>query len=103
MAGAPAESLFNRRNRYRACLDIKVEPKFKDWDGKGSLIDFIISKNLHRRHLNESQKGACARDALPFLREEAKARQQLSKGRGKKGSEKIHNLNGTNGRATEHA
>jgi hypothetical protein len=39
--------------------------------------------------------------ALPFLEEEAKERQRLSEGRGRKGPEKIPDLNDDHGEATE--
>jgi len=47
------------RNRYRACLDTGIKPQFKTWQGDNPL-SFIISKNLHRRHLSESQRAVVA-------------------------------------------
>lgn len=48
------------RNRYLACYKVGVEPQFKTWDGRGNLLSFIISMNLKRRHLNESQRAMIA-------------------------------------------
>ncbi len=47
--------ILDGRNRYKACKELKIEPKFKEYKGKDAL-QFIISTNLKRRHLNESQR-----------------------------------------------
>jgi hypothetical protein len=72
------------RNRLTACKMAKVKPWFVEWDGNGSPTEWIISENLIRRHLSASQKAVVALDLLPLLEEEAKERQRLSQGRGKK-------------------
>ena len=53
--------IIDGRNRYIACTDLGIEPKYREWNGTGSPVSFVISLNLHRRHLNESQRGAVAR------------------------------------------
>lgn len=48
------------RSRYRACVELGVEPRLREWSGSGSLLNFVVSANLHRRHLNASQKAMVA-------------------------------------------
>ena len=48
------------RNRYRACSELGIEPITRAWDRRGTALSFVISKNLHRRHLNESQRAMVA-------------------------------------------
>lgn len=44
------------RNRYKACRIAGVTPRFRDFNGEGDPIAFIVSKNLCRRQLTASQK-----------------------------------------------
>jgi hypothetical protein len=47
--------ILDGRNRYRTCLEAGIEPDFVDNSGDDPLSD-VLSWNLHRRHLNESQR-----------------------------------------------
>jgi hypothetical protein len=66
------------RNRLRACEIAKVEPRFVEWDGVGSPLAFVLSRNLHRRHLNESQRAIIAARAREMFEEEAAQRKRTS-------------------------
>ena len=63
------------RNRYRACQQLGIEPDTRVWDGVGSLVAFVVSLNLQRRHLTSSQRVTVGLDILPFCEAEAKERQ----------------------------
>jgi DNA-binding CsgD family transcriptional regulator len=52
----PDGRILDGRNRYRACERVGVEPRTQAWDGNGSPIDFVVSRNLHRRHLTKAQR-----------------------------------------------
>ena len=71
-------SILDGRNRYLACLSVGVNPKFKTWNGKGSLLALVVSKNMQRRHLTNSQKATLAVELLPMLEKEAAQRKGYS-------------------------
>jgi len=56
----PDGRILDGRNRYCACRDTETEPHFRTWDGKGSLVNFVVSMNLHRRHLTSGQRAMIA-------------------------------------------
>ena len=49
-------------NRYRACLDAGVKPQFVKFSG-GNLVSFVLSANLHRRHMSAGQQAAIVASA----------------------------------------
>lgn len=51
--------ILDGRNRTMACLACGVEPRYKQYSGDNPL-SFVISKNMNRRHLSESQRAMIA-------------------------------------------
>jgi hypothetical protein len=47
-------------NRQKACEIANVTPRYRIWDGLGSLQEFVLMKNMHRRHLSATQKAFIA-------------------------------------------
>lgn len=101
----PDGRIIDGRNRYRACNETGTEPKFEIWDGKGSLVGFVLSLNLHRRHLDSSQRAAVAVEILPMLEEEARERQLATLKQNQVDTPPLVNslTNGNSGRAAEQA
>ena len=49
--------ILDGRNRWRACIELGLVPQVREYDGgEAELTAFVISLNLHRRHLSESQR-----------------------------------------------
>jgi len=75
-------SIIDGRNRYVACRELDIEPECYEWDGNGSLVSFVVSLNLHRRHLTQSQRATVGTDI------EAELAKENPPGRPKRGEEK---------------
>ena len=69
--------ILDGRNRYAACNEVGVEPMTREWDQRGDLLDYVISKNLNRRHLNEAQRAMVA-NKIATMRKEDTLRQNRS-------------------------
>src|SRR5262245_64864510 len=63
--------IIDGRNRYLACTELGIEPEYREWGGEGSLVAFVVSLNLQRRHLSSSQKAVLAVDVEKLLATEA--------------------------------
>lgn len=56
------DMILDGRNRWRACQVLGIQPLTVPWDHNNyaSPEQFVVSKNLHRRHLNETQRAMVA-------------------------------------------
>ena len=54
-------------NRYRACVEAGVKPSFVKFDGD-NLVSFVLSANLHRRHLSTGQQAAIVASAQDWAK-----------------------------------
>lgn len=63
------------RNRLRACELAGISPRFEAVQLTESPIVYVLSKNLHRRHLTISQRAAIGAEAMDMFREKARVRQ----------------------------
>jgi N6-adenosine-specific RNA methylase IME4 len=72
------DRLVDGRCRQAACKLAGVEFETVYWDAEGSLVEWVIAKNGHRRHLSQDQQIEAALKALPFL--EAEAKERMKKG-----------------------
>lgn len=72
--------ILDGRNRLHACELAQVPPRFIEWDGDGgSPLSFVLSRNLHRRHLDESQRSLIAVRAKEMFKKEAAERHRAGR------------------------
>jgi ParB-like chromosome segregation protein Spo0J len=68
--------ILDGRNRYAACEKAGVPIRVREWNGEGGTpLRFVLSHNLHRRHLTTAQRAAVAAEMIPMFEEEARKRQ----------------------------
>jgi N6-adenosine-specific RNA methylase IME4 len=104
-------SIIDGRNRFMACRKLGREPITETWDGKGSLVAYVISLNLARRHLDLSQQSMAAARAKPLFEAEAKKRSgartdlqaNLPEGSMGQSRDKVAAVFGVSGRSVSHA
>lgn len=51
--------ILDGKHRYLACKASKVTPEFEQFTGTDAL-SYVVSQNLHRRHMTQSQRAAFA-------------------------------------------
>jgi N6-adenosine-specific RNA methylase IME4/ParB-like chromosome segregation protein Spo0J len=76
--------ILDGRARYRACLELGIDPQYRTYEGDASILLFVVAANVNRRHLNPLQRAIIADKIVPMLSREAKVR--MLKGKGDDGS-----------------
>ena len=92
----PEGRIIDGRHRYLACRRSNIEPTFRTWNGEGSLVNFVVSQNLCRRHLTPSQLALAAARAREHYERESLERRAAGRNlpanlpEGKKGEWREH-------------
>lgn len=92
--------IIDGRRRFKACQMVGVEPQFRDVK-PADPIAYVLSLNLHRRHLKPSQLAMCAARAKTLRKKlDGEARERMreggkagGKGRPKQGMENLPHPN----------
>jgi hypothetical protein len=74
-------SILDGRSRYRACLELGVEPIVREFDEErdGSPLLFVISMNFARRHLTDADRAKLRRSFVADLRAEGLTQSEIGK------------------------
>lgn len=86
------DQILDGRNRAAACAIAGVDPVFEPFIGTDEeKLAFVVSANVHRRHLTTSQRASVAAKLLPIYEAQAAKRQQAQLKKGSK-SPVVENL-----------
>lgn len=66
--------ILDGRNRWRACEELGLTPRTREWGGQGSAVAYVMSLNLARRHLTRNEEALAVARAVPLYEEEAEKR-----------------------------
>jgi len=67
------------KHRLRACEELGIEPAYREYQGDDP-IAFVVSMNLHRRHLEHGQRAMLGDRIRDAYDKAAKERQRIRKG-----------------------
>lgn len=88
------DKILDGRNRAAACAIAGVEPVYEPFVGSDEeKLAFVVSCNIHRRHLTTSQRASVAAKLLPIYEEQAAERAKATQAKpGKKVGKAVENL-----------
>lgn len=85
--------ILDGRHRHKACKSAGVEPRFVEFQGtEEEALGYVVSKNLHRRGLNATQRAVVGQKLLPEY--ERFAAERASEGRKRGGEIRAGKLEG---------
>ena len=91
------------RNRLEGCRRAGLPPRYREWDGEGSLVGWILSANLHRRHLTNQQRAMVAARAKEQFEAEAQDRKIANIAKNKGSVDGLDRGHRSEGRSSEKA
>ena len=59
--------LLDGRNRLRACIELGIEPGWAELPKRNDPVAWVLSNNLHRRHLNTAQRAMVAQKLATLM------------------------------------
>ena len=68
--------ILDGRHRYQACVELGIEPSFREYQGVDP-VGFVVSQNLHRRHLDVSQRAMIAAEIADLKRGGERSKAQI--------------------------
>lgn len=103
--------IIDGRHRYRACIELGIKPRFRQWDAQSPLLQYVLSMNLHRRHMTTSQRALLGAELRALFEKSARRRQgtrtdlraDLRAGNNGKASEQAARLVNVSARSVESA
>lgn len=79
--------ILDGRHRLRACEQLGIEPRYQEFQGsEAEAVEFVLAKNLHRRHLTQSQKAALLVEVYE-LRQAVLAKEKAEKAKAQRSRE----------------
>lgn len=79
------DKILDGRNRAAACAIAGVDPVYEPFIGSDEdKLAFVVSCNIHRRHLTTSQRASVAAKLMPIYEEQAAKRKKATEGRPQK-------------------
>lgn len=96
------EMILDGWNRYRACKQLRIEPSTTQFKGPGSPLDYAVSVNLERRHLDTADRAMVGLSLIPRYAAEAVVREKSGLKRGADAPLGPRDPSGSEGRTAEH-